>query len=166
MWASEHSSWKMCLGMWKEMWNSLNSRCGSQYFDGFSQKCIVLSLTYHFITWNDLRGQSLPDGRENPSGRKVTGSERRRENQPATPKGIPRTLLGPIFTRKNPIVYNYGKPTLKKDRHKCDPPNSNVWVNLFTQVIYKRSKFVHNFSYAIQYSYQDLYIYTLNETLS
>jgi hypothetical protein len=45
--ARERSSRKICLRFWKCMWNSLNSRCGSQYIEGFPQKSIVSSLIYH-----------------------------------------------------------------------------------------------------------------------
>jgi hypothetical protein len=40
--ARERSSRKICLRLWKKMWNSLNSSCGRQFLEGFPHNCIDL----------------------------------------------------------------------------------------------------------------------------
>jgi hypothetical protein len=46
--AREPSSRKIFPKLWKDMWNSLNSRFGSQYLEGFPQKKHCFILNYHF----------------------------------------------------------------------------------------------------------------------
>jgi chromosome segregation ATPase len=46
--AHERSSRKICPRLWKDMWNSIDSRCGSQYLEGFPQikHCLKPYLTF------------------------------------------------------------------------------------------------------------------------
>ena len=47
--ACERSSPKICPRLWKDMWNSLNSMCGSQYLEGIPQKkhCVKPHLAFY-----------------------------------------------------------------------------------------------------------------------
>ena len=43
------SSRKIRLRLWKKMWKSSKLWCGSQFYEGFSQKGIILSNIKHFL---------------------------------------------------------------------------------------------------------------------